>query len=96
LNIFGQLGCEKTYREPVNIRAGEFFWARSINIIIYNKEIIIMALKTYSFTLSIEKHNEIIKWIKENQETDLNFSALMRKLLREEINRRKDAQKIRY
>ena len=49
-----------------------------------------MVLKNYSFNLDVEKHNDIIKWIKEERENDLNFSALMRKLLRNEIKRRKN------
>ena len=48
-----------------------------------------MTLKNYSFNLDDEKHKDIIKWIKEERENDLNFSALMRKLLRDEIKRRR-------
>lgn len=51
-----------------------------------------MAIKNYSFNLDTVKHIDIIEWIKEQKENELNFSALMRKLLKEEITRRKDAE----
>lgn len=47
-----------------------------------------MALKNYSFNLNTEKHKDIIEWIKNQQDDELNFSALMRKLLKDEIKRR--------
>jgi len=48
-----------------------------------------MDLKMYSFGLDKKKHLELIVWIKEQQEEgDLNFSGLIRKLLKEEIERR--------
>ena len=49
-----------------------------------------MALKTYSFNLDREKHKDIIEWVREQQEEDLNLSALIRKLLKQEISRRGD------
>lgn len=52
-----------------------------------------MVLKNYSFNLDTEKHKDIIEWIKDQQENELNFSALVRKILREEINKRVSNEK---
>lgn len=47
-----------------------------------------MALKTYTFTLDIKKNKKEIEWIREQQENELNLSAFVRSLLKQEIKRR--------
>jgi len=45
-------------------------------------------LKTYSFNLDRKKHEKLIKWIKKRQESgSLNLSAMIRRLLKEEMER---------